>query len=54
MVDDLVGRQQVVIKSLGKTLSRIRELSGSAIMGSGEIALILNVEELLIQGDAKE
>ena len=54
LVDDLVGRQQVVIKSLGKTLSRIRELSGSAIMGSGEIALILNVEELLIQGDAKE
>ncbi|QOY53363.1 chemotaxis protein CheA [Candidatus Sulfurimonas baltica] len=47
LVDDLVGRQQVVIKSLGATLSRIKELSGSAIMGSGEIALILNVEELL-------
>lgn len=51
LVDDLIGRQQVVIKSLGPTLSRIRELSGSAIMGSGEIALILNVEELLIQDD---
>ena len=49
LVDDLVGRQQVVIKSLGSTLSRIKELSGSAIMGSGEIALILNVEELLIK-----
>jgi two-component system chemotaxis sensor kinase CheA len=46
LVDDLIGRQQVVIKSLGPTLSRIKELSGSAIMGSGEIALILNVEEL--------
>ena len=53
LVDDLVGRQQVVIKSLGKTLSKIRELAGSAIMGSGEIALILNVEELLIHGDTK-
>ncbi|QOY55780.1 chemotaxis protein CheA [Candidatus Sulfurimonas marisnigri] len=53
LVDDLVGRQQVVIKSLGSTLSRIKELSGSAIMGSGEIALILNVEELLIQGCIK-
>jgi two-component system chemotaxis sensor kinase CheA len=50
LVDDLVGRQQVVIKSLGPTLSKIRELSGSAIMGSGEIALILNIEELLDNG----
>jgi len=49
LVDELVGRQQVVIKSLGPTLSKIKELSGSAIMGSGEIALILNMEELLIQ-----
>lgn len=53
LVDDLVGRQQVVIKSLGATLSRIKELAGSAIMGSGEIALILNVEELLVQKDIK-
>ncbi len=53
LVDDLVGRQQVVIKSLGPTLSRIKELSGSAIMGSGEIALILNVEELHATGDDK-
>lgn len=54
LVDDLVGRQQVVIKSLGPTLSRIKELSGSAIMGSGEIALILDVEELLIQSEHKD
>ncbi|MEA3374369.1 MAG: chemotaxis protein CheA [Campylobacterota bacterium] len=54
LVDDLIGRQQVVIKSLGPTLSKIKELSGSAIMGSGEIALILDVEQLLIQGEAKE
>jgi two-component system chemotaxis sensor kinase CheA len=47
LVDDLIGRQQVVIKSLGATLSKIKELAGSAIMGSGEIALILDVEELL-------
>ncbi len=54
LVDDLVGRQQVVIKSLGPTLSRIKELAGSAIMGSGDIALILNVDELHIQGNIKE
>lgn len=54
LVDDLIGRQQVVIKSLGPTLSKIKELSGSAIMGSGEIALILNIEELLVQTREKE
>lgn len=53
LVDDLIGRQQVVIKSLGPTLSKIKELSGSAIMGSGEIALILNIEKLLLDGGSK-
>ncbi len=47
LVDDLVGRQQVVIKTLGPALSKITELSGSAIMGTGDIALILNMEELV-------
>jgi two-component system, chemotaxis family, sensor kinase CheA len=46
MVDELIGRQQVVIKPLGKALARLREISGGAILGSGDIALILNVEEL--------
>jgi len=46
MVDELVGRQQVVIKPLGKALSRLKEISGGAILGSGDIALILNVDEL--------
>lgn len=44
MVDDLIGRQQVVIKPLGKVLSHLKEISGGAVMGNGEIALILNVE----------
>ena len=46
LIDELIGRQQVVIKSLGSALSKIKEISGSAIMGNGGIALILNVEEL--------
>ncbi|NOR58566.1 MAG: chemotaxis protein CheA [Sulfurimonas sp.] len=52
LIDDLIGRQQVVIKSLGPVLSRLKEFSGSAIMGSGEIALILNVEELISYGES--
>lgn len=44
LVDELVGRQQVVIKTLGKSMSQISEISGGAVMGNGEVALILNVE----------
>jgi two-component system chemotaxis sensor kinase CheA len=43
-VNELLGRQQVVIKSLSKKLTVIKEISGAAIMGSGVIALILNTE----------
>ncbi|MGE4418671.1 MAG: chemotaxis protein CheA [Sulfurimonas sp.] len=46
LVDELVGRQQVVIKTLGKTLAMLKEISGGAILGNGDIALILNVDEL--------
>ncbi|MBN2832529.1 MAG: chemotaxis protein CheA, partial [Campylobacterales bacterium] len=46
LVDELVGRQQVVIKTLGSFLSKTEGVSGGAVMGNGEIALILNVEEL--------
>ncbi len=43
-VNELLGRQQVVIKSLSKKLAHVKEISGAAIMGSGDIALILNIE----------
>lgn len=43
-VNELLGRQQVVIKSLSKKLAQVKEISGAAIMGSGDIALILNTE----------
>lgn len=46
LVDDLVGRQQVVIKSLGEYFSSTEGISGGAVMGNGEVALILNIEEL--------
>jgi two-component system, chemotaxis family, sensor kinase CheA len=46
MVDELVGRQQVVIKSLGKSLAKLKEISGGAILGNGDIALILNIDAL--------
>jgi two-component system chemotaxis sensor kinase CheA len=44
MVDRLVGRQEVVIKSLGHSLKKVKVLAGGAIMGDGRVGLILDVE----------
>ncbi len=45
-VDELIGQQQVVIKSLGKGLGRIKGISGAAILGDGNVSLILDVPGL--------
>ncbi|MGP9833595.1 chemotaxis protein CheA [Marinobacter sp. NSM] len=46
LVDDLVGQQQVVIKSLEQHYRRVPGTSGATIMGDGSVALILDVESL--------
>jgi len=43
VIDELVGRQQVVIKTLGETMSNIPGISGGAIMPNGRVGLILDV-----------
>ncbi|MCC6262665.1 MAG: chemotaxis protein CheA [Bryobacterales bacterium] len=43
MVDDLVGKQEVVIKSLGESLGRIPGIAGGAILGDGRVGLILDM-----------
>ncbi len=47
MVDELLGQQQVVIKSLGTTLGHIRGVSGGAILGDGHVGLILDAAGLV-------
>lgn len=42
MVDEILGQQQVVIKSLGERGASIRGVSGGAILGDGRVALILD------------
>ncbi|MFI4979447.1 MAG: chemotaxis protein CheA [Nevskiales bacterium] len=42
-VDELVGQQQVVIKSLEANYRRIRGVSGATILGDGRVSLILDV-----------
>jgi len=45
-VDELIGKQEVVIKSLGETLQGIRGVTGGAILGDGRVGLILDAETL--------
>ena len=49
IVDRLLGEFQTVIKPLGKVFEHVEGLSGSTILGSGKVALILNVPGLIQQ-----
>jgi two-component system chemotaxis sensor kinase CheA len=43
MVDQVIGKQEVVIKSLGESLKHIRSLAGGSILSDGRVGLILDV-----------
>jgi two-component system chemotaxis sensor kinase CheA len=47
LVDELIGKQEVVIKSLGETFSGVTGIAGGAIMGDGRVGLILDLDRLL-------
>lgn len=45
-VETLMGHHQTVIKPMGELFRRVQGISGSSILGSGEVALILNPDSL--------
>lgn len=47
VVDGLLGEQEVVIKNLGKFIGDVSGVSGAAIMGDGNVAIILDVQGLV-------
>lgn len=47
LVDDLLGQQQIVIKSLDNYITRSRSISGAAILGDGKVALIIDIHGLV-------
>jgi len=47
VVDELLGEHQAVIKPLGKVFQNLKGISGTTILGSGEVALIIDVPEML-------
>lgn len=47
VVDNLIGQQEIVIKSIGKYINNSKMISGATILGDGEVALILDVNTLV-------
>jgi two-component system chemotaxis sensor kinase CheA len=47
VVDTLLGEFQTVIKPLGQMFAQVSCISGSTILGSGDVALILDVPQLV-------
>ncbi|MFH1487593.1 MAG: chemotaxis protein CheA, partial [Pseudomonadota bacterium] len=43
LLDELLGKEEVVIKSLGESLKKVRGIAGGAIMGDGRVGLILDM-----------
>ncbi len=46
VVDNLIGQQEIVIKSLGKYLTGIKIIAGATILGNGSVALIIDPNQL--------
>ena len=47
VADHLIGKQEVVVKPLGRLVQGIRGLGGATILGDGRVALILDVTSLV-------
>ncbi len=47
VIDELMGQQEIVIKSLGKYINKCKIISGATILGDGEVALILDANALI-------
>lgn len=47
VIDELIGQQEIVIKSLGRYIRQCKFISGATILGDGEIALILDANTLI-------
>ena len=46
LVDELIGKQEVVIKTLGETFKNVTGVAGGAILGDGRVGLILDLDRI--------
>jgi two-component system chemotaxis sensor kinase CheA len=54
VVDELVGKQEVVIKSLGDAFATVRGVAGGAILGDGRVGLILDAHGIVAMMQGRE
>ncbi len=47
LVDEVLGEQEVLVKSLGKQLARVPNVAGATVLGTGKVVPILNVADLV-------
>ena len=46
-VDEVLGEQEVLVKALGPQLTRVRNIAGASVLGTGQVVAVLNVSDLL-------
>lgn len=46
-VDEILGEQEVLVKTLGRQLARVRNVTGASVLGNGQVVAVLNVPDLL-------
>ena len=46
-VDEILGEQEVLVKTLGRQLARVRNVIGASVLGTGQVVAVLNVPDLL-------
>ncbi len=46
-VEEILGEQEVLVKTLGPQLARVRNVAGASVLGTGEVVPVLNVPDLL-------
>jgi len=46
-VDEVLGEQEVLVKTLGPQLARVRNVAGACVLGTGQVAPVLNVPDLM-------
>ena len=46
-VDQIMAEEEVLVKGLGKQLSRVRNIAGATVLGTGQVVPVLNVADLM-------
>jgi two-component system chemotaxis sensor kinase CheA len=47
LVDEILDEREVLVKSLGKQLARVRNTAGATVLGTGKVVPILNISDLI-------